>query len=81
MFDPHIQSITKIEWDERNQILYTGSKDKSVKAWRIPNEWNVYYEKKEEKMEQVKIKEVKPKENVGSDEESDDDDLKGWANK
>ena len=81
VFDPHIQSVTRISWDEKNQILYTGAKDKSVKAWRMPNEWNVYYMKKEEKMEQVKIQEVKPKEKEGSDDESDDDDLRGWASK
>eukprot|EP00826_Nyctotherus_ovalis_P036086 TRINITY_DN3170_c0_g1_i8.p1 TRINITY_DN3170_c0_g1~~TRINITY_DN3170_c0_g1_i8.p1 ORF type:complete len:215 (+),score=29.30 TRINITY_DN3170_c0_g1_i8:1215-1859(+) len=60
VFDPHILSITKICWDEKNQILYTGSKDKSIKVWRIPGEWNVYYAKKEEKKaEAIKTQEVK----------------------
>eukprot|EP00826_Nyctotherus_ovalis_P036083 TRINITY_DN3170_c0_g1_i14.p1 TRINITY_DN3170_c0_g1~~TRINITY_DN3170_c0_g1_i14.p1 ORF type:complete len:266 (+),score=83.40 TRINITY_DN3170_c0_g1_i14:989-1786(+) len=82
VFDPHILSITKICWDEKNQILYTGSKDKSIKVWRIPGEWNVYYAKKEEKKaEAIKTQEVKQREREGSDEDSDDNDLKGWANK
>ncbi len=81
-----MHAITRAVWDEKRQILYTGAKDKSIKIWRIPEEWNVYYTKQEEKKPAMAAAVAAPaavekKERAGSDDESDDDDLKGWAKK
>jgi len=51
-------------------------------VWRVPGEWHVYYAKKEEKQfDPVKIQEVRQRDNEGSDEDSDESDLKGWHKK
>ena len=80
-----MQAITKTFWDEKRQVLYTGSKDKSIKVWRVPEQWNVYSPKPEEKPAPAPAPIVEKKEKThaeGSDEDSDgDDDLKGWAKK
>ena len=87
VFEPHTQAITKSIWDEKRQVLFTASKDKSIKIWLIPSEWHVYFAKKEEKkeipppMSSAPVEKAK-QERKNSGEESDgDDDLKGWASK
>ena len=69
-------------WDEKRQVLFTAAKDKSLKVWKMPNEWHVYFAKPEEKKEPVVPAAPKPQapKKEGSDDESDNDDLKGWAN-
>ncbi len=83
VFEPHGMAVTKIYWDETRQVLYTASKDKSIKVWKVPDEWHVYFAKKEEKKEPVVTTAVvsEKKERAGSDSDSGDDDLKGWAGK
>ncbi len=42
MYIPHSGVITKLVWDEKKQILYSGSKDKTVRVWKLPESWNRY---------------------------------------
>jgi WD40 repeat protein len=35
----HDKPITKMQWFDANSILMTGSKDKSIKAWKFPGSW------------------------------------------
>ena len=82
VFEPHTQAITKSIWDEKHQVLYTASKDKSIKVWRVPEEWHVYFLKQEIKKKEPEVvvapAKMEKKEKGSDDGSDDDDDLKGW---
>lgn len=42
----HQGPITQMRWNEDEQQLITGSKDKTIKLWQIPNEWVSEIERK-----------------------------------
>ena len=71
-----------MEWDQKNLLLWTGSKDKRIKIWRLPEKWlndDVEdFEKKEIKnyTEKIAIMKINTKEQDSDD--SDNDDLNGW---
>ena len=84
MYAPHVQAITKIVWDEQKQILCTASKDKAIKFWQVPDNWNLYTPFVEAAKEPALVPPVPsvPKSDAaGSDEDEDNDDLKGWSRK
>jgi len=35
----HDSAVTKIVWDEKDKILFSGSKDKSIKLYKLPERW------------------------------------------
>ena len=83
VWEAHPKSaITQMEWDQKNLLLWTGSKDKRIKIWRLPEKWlndDVEdFEKKEIKnyTEKIAIMKINTKERDSDD--SDNDDLNGW---
>ena len=83
VWEAHPKSaITQMEWDQKNLLLWTGSKDKRIKIWRLPEKWlndDVEdFEKKEIKnyTEKIAIMKINTKEQDSDD--SDNDDLNGW---
>lgn len=42
IFKAHSREITKMLWFETEQTLITGSKDRTMKAWRLPQRWTTY---------------------------------------
>jgi len=92
IFEPHKDAITKLQWDEKNQILLTAGKDKSLKIWKFPERWYPFIWMDPEKpkpkflapphrQESKNEEEKKPSEKEDLDIEEDsnsEDDLKGW---
>lgn len=81
-------AITQMYYDEVEQLLWTGAKDKSIKIWKIPEKWTndeiAEFEKNEIKnlnnniaMMKMQRTMTKRRENE-DDSDSSMDDLNGW---
>ena len=89
VFKPHEGPITRLRWDEKKQMLYTGGKDNSIKIWQFAERWYPFvwqelekfslYGKKAEAPGTGVEEEKKGAENDDVEEEDEEDDLTGWA--
>lgn len=76
----HSMAITQMYFDEQRLFLYTGSKDKLIKVWKIPERWITEESDKSKIIESlipVDVKDQIKPEDYDSDD-SDYDDLNGW---
>ena len=84
-------AITRIQYNKYNNILITGSMDKSIKIWKIPEFWFDPQIEKYETVELTKInnelrkKKIKMEQiiqgndvNYESDQSENEEDLNGW---
>ena len=82
IYDAHTSAITQMVWDSKLKVLITSSKDKTLKIWKLPDQWTLLTGKTEETAKSIehsvtsastKSAEVKKK----NDSDSDSD-LEGW---
>ena len=84
LWEAHKGPITQMWFEEENNLLWTGGKDRNIRVWKLPDKW-VTSEVKEFDENEVsnvtaKIAEEKfEKINKNNDEDSDEDDLNGWC--
>jgi len=62
----HSNDITKLQWVEKDNILLTSSKEKSIKFWSLPKEWR---DKKIEAIEEREAELQRKKENIAKVEQ------------
>lgn len=78
----HLSDITQIQFIEKDNILITSSKDKSINLWKLPNNW----EKISPENETNNTSDNNITNNTNKEpkfekvEEDEDDDLLGWNN-
>lgn len=82
-WDAHKGEITQMHYEEETRILISGSKDKTMKVWRLPEKWV------DEEIESFEEKEIKSQKDYLAKtilkrkmekmmDDSDEDDLNGW---
>lgn len=81
----HYKAITQMYYDNAHKILITGSKDRNIFVWKLPEKWVnediERFEKEEIKNlnDQLAILRLKKSlEKKDNDDSSDDDSLDGW---
>lgn len=75
----HEADITKMIWLEKENILMTASKDKSIKVWKFPEFWrNRDTEIQEQEEDQIRMKIMSQIDIQRKYLEDDDEDLQSW---
>ena len=75
----HEADITKMIWLEKENILMTASKDKSIKVWKFPEFWrNRDTEIQEQEEDQIRMKIMSQIDIQRKYQEDDDEDLQSW---
>ena len=84
LWEAHKGPITQMWYEEENNLLWTGGKDRTIRVWQLPEKW-VSAEVKD--FDETEISNVTAKiavekiEKINSNDnnDSDDDDLNGWC--
>ena len=91
IFEAHKEAITQMVWDSKLKVMITGSKDKSIRFWKLPEKWALLTSKSTSDSQPLKEPAVKEQKLEKSDQnfksvelkkkqnDSDsDNELAGW---